>query len=208
MDSRLSTEAIHDREVIDQLLSRMPTHCPGIIQAFYPNSGTVDVIPAIKMKMIVDGVVSYIPMPKIINCPVDIPYAMTAGWAMTIPISAGDDCQIHFSQRCIDNWVATGGIVEPETCAGSPRHHSLTDAIVTVGPSRTGTALVDWLANGIELRNKTRSITVTLTENGVQINGECFLNGNVTCKNGWTGFLMDALGNMVPVIGGIVVGGS
>ena len=180
MDTRIAHDGIWTRELIDQLLSRMPTHCPGIIQSFDFTTGLATVAPAIKMKIIVDNKVVFLPLPKIIKCPVDLPFAQVAGFALTIPVMAGDSCNIHFSQRCIDNWLVNGVVSEPEDVAGSPRHHSLTDAIVTVGPSPLTAVLTDWLTTGIELRNRSRSVRISLTDSGIEINGTVSFLGDAT----------------------------
>lgn len=180
MDNRLASDIVGQREVIDQILSRMPTHCPGIIQSFDKDTGLVTVIPAVKMKAIVDNIVTYLTMPKIIKCPVDIPFAQVAGFALTLPIRAGDSCNIHFSQRAIDNWLSSGGIQNPEDTPGSCRHHSLTDAIVSVGPSDLTKVLTDWLTDGIELRNRDRSVRISLTDTGVEVAGPVNFKDPVT----------------------------
>jgi len=62
---------------------------------------------------------------------VDVPVFTLQGGAGSVqmPIAAGDDCLVLFSDRDIDSWFLTGSESAPTT----PRCHDLSDAIALVG---------------------------------------------------------------------------
>jgi hypothetical protein len=171
MDTRLADDIIAHRELIDYLLSRLNTCCPGEVVSFDDATTTVTVCPAVQMKVVVGETTTYVDMPEIMCCPCVLPMAAVRGFALTLPISAGDPCIIHFSQRCIDNWLQHGGVQPPETTNGSVRHHDINDAIVSFAATPLTQVFADWLTNGIELRNRSRSVRLSLTDEGIEING-------------------------------------
>jgi hypothetical protein len=89
-----------------------------------------------------------------------IPFGSTAGFGITIPISAGDPVLLVFSQRAIDNWVDFGGIQAP-VGGVSCRHHDLTDAFALLMSATTaGGAFGEWDADGISIRNRAKTSLV------------------------------------------------
>ena len=141
---------------------RVNTTIPGQIVSF-DGVSTATVIPAIKMRTYIDEVEGFKELPPLYNVPVIVPFVSVAGFALTLPIRAGDPCLIHFSQRAIDNWHERGGIQPPEEGEGS-RHHDLTDAFVTFAPVPLPQVFSAWEANGIELRNRARTSRVTVRD--------------------------------------------
>lgn len=74
----------------------------------------------------------------LIRCPVMV-YAAGDGWIDT-PIVSGDECQIHFNDRNIDNWYETGQIQAPD----SNRAHDLQDGIATIGLHSKQKSIMDF----------------------------------------------------------------
>ena len=97
----------------------------GIVQTFYPEDLTVDVLIANKktVKLNKDGTQVTADYPliraKVVYCN---PFE-------TFPISEGDECVMLFSDREIESWFINGG-VNPE---GYPRMHEKTDAVAIFG---------------------------------------------------------------------------
>lgn len=166
MDLRTADEITQLREMIDRALSRINTALPGVIDAFDAATQTATVIPAIKMRVNVDGTESFMDLPPIINAPLIFPFASTAGFALTLPVKKGDPCIILFSQRSIDNWHDKGGIQPPEEGVAS-RHHDLTDALVLMAASPLPDVLGAWEADGVELRNREKTTRVTVKDTTV-----------------------------------------
>lgn len=114
--------AIRDHQV------RIWTGLPGIIQKFDAERMVCDVQPAIKGLMIDEkGNGKWIEMPLLQDCPVIFP--MGGKTLSTYPITKGDECFIHISNRCIDAWWQNGGI-QPQM---EVRIHNLSDGFVHVG---------------------------------------------------------------------------
>jgi len=169
MDLRGASEAIQQREMIDRAMSGLNTCLPGIIDSFDSATQTATVSPAIMLKVTLDDVVSYMSLPSIIKVPVVFPFASNAGFALTIPIKAGDPCLLIFSQRCIDNWHQSGGVQPPEQDCIGVRHHDLTDAFAILAPSPLPNVLGAWNLDGIEIRNRSRGTRVTVLDDKVEI---------------------------------------
>jgi hypothetical protein len=166
MDLRIATETIQIKEIVDRGLSRLNTAIPGEISSFDAATQTVTVIPAIRMKLQIDGVTTYVDLPPIINAPIVFPFVAVAGFALTVPVRTGDPCLIIFSQRAVDSWFQLGGIQNPEEGPGV-RHHDLTDAFVLLAPSPSPDVLGAWEANGIEIRNRDKNTHVTVRDHVV-----------------------------------------
>lgn len=121
------------------------------------------------------------------------------GGGISFPIAKGDNCVILFNDRDIDNWYASGAVMEPN----SARTHSMSDAIAIVGINSLATSISDYLASGtkiwyggamIKLENSTITIengaggtvvlsggNITVTGAKVDINAAAInLNGVVT----------------------------
>lgn len=166
MDNRIVDEANQTKEIIDRALARMNTCIPGVIDSFDGNTQTATVIPAISMKTFIDNKEGVLEFPPIINAPIVFPFAITAGFALTLPVRRGDPCIILFSQRSIDNWHDKGGIQPSEDGIGA-RHHDLTDAIVLMAASPSPNVLGEWEAEGIQIRNRDKTSTSTVYDDRI-----------------------------------------
>ena len=169
MDTLYADQIVENREVIDYLLSQLNTSCPGIVKSFDPATQTVTVQPTIQMKVVRGTDTFFIDPTDIYLCPCVIPVAAVKGFALTLPISAGDPCLIHFTQRCFDNWYENGCVQPPEDSSATIRHHHYSDAIVTFAPLPLTQVFTNWLTNGIELRNRARNSRVTVLDDKVEI---------------------------------------
>ena len=166
MDFSLSDEEAQIAEMIDRAMRRMNTCIPGIITAFNAANQRATVQPAIQMKVNIPGRPGYKNLPPTVNVPLVFPFASTAGFALTLPVSAGDPCLLIFSQKAIDNWAAAGGVQPPGGGGLGLRHHSLTDAFCILSPSPLPGVLGSWATDGIAIRNRanTQSVKVSNTQ--------------------------------------------
>lgn len=168
MDTRIVDEAMQLSEIINRALSRINTSIPGIIHSFNRAKQTATVQPAVSMKTFIDGKSETLEFPLIVNAPIVFPFAMIAGFALTIPIQKGDPCILLFSQRAIDNWHDKGG-VQPSEEGISSRHHDLTDAVVLLAASPVTGVLPGWEDAGIQLRDRAAHNKITVFDNRVEI---------------------------------------
>lgn len=85
-------------------------------------------------------------IPPIIEVPVGF---AGGGFCIEYQIDPGCEGLIHFSQRCVDGWIQTGGV------AVNPigRFHNLQDAFFSPGYRSVPNALPAFQNNGVRLRN-------------------------------------------------------
>lgn len=174
---------------IEGRLREVHTCLPGIILSFDPQKQTVQAQPAIQRIFISAGAVN---LPPCVDVPVSFPGG--GGMFITFPVAEGDECILHFSERCIDYWYTHGGVQLP----AEYRLHDLSDAFAYVGVNSQPNALADYLTNGCELRSRDRSIRVSVLASGeidlvngngnlvLAENGDVTISGNLTVGKGAT----------------------
>ena len=145
----------------------------GIVQAFYPEDLTVDVLIANKKTLNInkEGTQNVKDFPviraKVVYCN---PFE-------TFPINQGDECVLLFADREIENWFINGE-VNPE---GYPRMHSLTDAVAIMG-IRSLPKMISILTTCLHLFYGNSDIQIsdegiTLNATNININGTLTING-------------------------------
>ena len=152
----------------------------GIVQTFYPEDLTVDVLIANKktVKLNKDGTQVTADYPliraKVVYCN---PFE-------TFPISEGDECVMLFSDREIESWFINGG-VNPE---GYPRMHEKTDAVAIFG-IRSLPKMISILTDALHLfygaseiilkqaQTDINTTTLNLNATDININGTLTING-------------------------------
>ena len=168
MDMRFAPERAQHEELFDRLSLRLNTCLPGIIKSFDAATQTCTVTPAIMMSTYEDGVQGAEQLPDIQQVPLFFPFAVLGGFALTLPVQAGDTCLLIFSQRCIDNWHELGGVQPSESTIGG-RHHDLSDAFALCCAPSLIDVLGGYATDGIELRNRTQDVSIKLTDDDVVI---------------------------------------
>lgn len=172
-------------QALQQLIRRMflevNTAIPGEVVSFNETKQTATVKPCIRGTVITNkGETEYTDQPEIIEVPVIFPYSTSTGFAITYPVASGDQCLLLFSQRSFDNWLKNGSVQNPSE-NGEPRSHQYSDAIAIVGMIPNGNTIENFQTSGIEIRDKSRSTVVSLTEGTIQIqSGITFLQINST----------------------------
>jgi hypothetical protein len=99
-----------------------------------------------------------------------------------------------FSQRSIDNFVQHGvplGVPQPPVTAADPamsedRHHDLTDAMWIPNLLTMPNALANWAQDGISIRNKTGTVSLTVKTDGVYIVGNVYVTGDTALTGNLT----------------------
>ena len=170
------------RAAILGLLAEAWTALPGIVQSFDPDEMTVQVQPAMQIRVRPEkGNPIWKKLPVLIHCPVVFPSA--GGFALTLPIQNGDEVLIMFASRCIDAWWQQGGT------DGQPpelRMHDLSDGFVIPGPVSKPQVLSNVSTSTAQLRTKDGNAYIELTADhkvnivapgGVSINGNVEIEG-------------------------------
>ena len=184
MDNTFANDQMQTRELFDRLMKRINTAIPGVIQSFDPATQTCTVIPAIKPRVFLEGVTRDVDPIPIRHVPVVFPFAVGAGFALTLPVQAGDSCLLIFSQRCIDNWWQSG-CLQPAELGGaiSARHHDYNDALAIPCGGPQPDVLGGWCSDGVEIRNRSRSVRFTLREDAIEVDGPVTFKKAVTFEN-------------------------
>jgi Phage protein Gp138 N-terminal domain/GpV Apex motif len=159
-------------------------HClPGIVQSYSAQEMTVKVQPAIKiMVRPQSGNPQPQQMPQLIHVPVL--FMISGGFALTFPISQGDECLIFFADRCIDGWWQNGGVqTAPEL-----RVQDIGDGFAFMGPKSQPNVLSGLSTTTAQLRTLDGSAYIELTSNGkvnivapggVKITGDVEIDGTL-----------------------------
>lgn len=152
------TDAI--RAVVLDDRKSLHTAMPGIVQSFDAATQTARVRPAIK-RVMVDG--SELQLADI-ECPVKFP--RYGNFIITGPVAAGDEGLIHFAERSVDNWFASGGPQAP----AEVRFHDLSDGFFAPGYSSRGRVPANISGDALEIRTLDGA-TVVRVESGAVILG-------------------------------------
>lgn len=174
MNDKVSRQATLNSVIDDAVESRLRelhTCTPGIIQSFDPATGRAEIQPAIK-RILVNG--DLVPLPKLINCPVGV--LRVGGFAFTLPITLGDECMIHFTERSLDAWIQFGDIRRPKDI----RLHHESDAYFLPVYTSEKDALVDYDSDNMVLRNADNGLNMVFdTDGNLTINAVTTVTMNV-----------------------------
>jgi hypothetical protein len=124
----------------------------GQVESFDPDAKTA-VVQILGQRVLADGVttVSYPPIP---DCPV---FTLQGGGAfIQMPIAAGDQCLVLFSDRNIDAWFSSGSAQPPD----DPRLHSFSDGICLVGLNALTSSMPDYLTDRINITFGTAKLQI------------------------------------------------
>ena len=113
------------REYTDYYFTRVHTSMPGVVTEYNPKTRRATVQPSLKRRA---GNKEFITFPLLIDVPVMFPG--TKKYTIHFPLEEGDEVDIRFSERALEEWKAAGqdGIEDPD-----PRRFSLSDAYCVPG---------------------------------------------------------------------------
>lgn len=201
MDRRERLDDIEEslRLALDNKQSQIWTAIPAIVNSVNLNTQTVSVQPTIQAQQIDEmGNVTNTNLPLLVDVPICWPKA--GGFALTLPVTSGDEVLIVFSSRCIDTWWQSGGI----GTQAEIRMHDLSDGFAILAPTSQPKVLPDVQTDGIELRNESRSTYIKLTDTGIEIKGNITHDGTIL----HTGQITGEGGISVSGGGGFVMSGN
>lgn len=224
--SQLSTNTSDEeatRILISRILLGVHTCMPGVIVSLNldGNVPTASVRPAIQqVETIGNAAPKFVDLPVIDNVPLVLPYAQKMGMVVTLPISPGDECMLHFAERSIDHWQESGG-VQPPVERNVPRKHDYRDAICVPGAISKIHPIANYSLDAIEVRNASGAVALSVSNDAAEMragaqsifmpgDGNIYIVGNIiqtgqhTASVGFAtpGFIAAALAT----IGGILFG--
>jgi hypothetical protein len=206
-----STATTDDVEAVRILISRIllgvHTSMPGIIVAFNLDGDvpTATVRPAIQQIVTIGNAPpTYVDLPDIPNVPLVLPYAQKKGLSITIPISEGDECMLHFAERSIDHWHESGG-VQPPVESRVSRKHDYHDAICVPGAISKLYPIVNYSTEALEVRNADGLVALSVLPDSIEMragaesifmpgDGNIYITGNII----QTGSFLSSIGFSTP----------
>jgi hypothetical protein len=163
--ARLQLEMSVWKKLLEQFDHSLRVACPGIIQSFNASSQTVKVKLALREKVIYDDAPpTWVDIPVLVDVPILIPRA--GGFALTLPVSAGDECLVVFGDMCIDAWWQSGGVQNQM----DRRRHDLSDGFAVLGIWSQPRVLSDYSVDSAQLRSDDGNVMVEVKSNEINVN--------------------------------------
>jgi len=183
---RIGQSTSRFRQIAQIINEGLRVAVPAIVQEFFPGPpATVSVRFAINERVQynlngVDGPINiqatYVPPgggmsgSQLTNTGViqDVPviFPSAGGWNLTMPIQAGDECLLVFSDTELDSWWQNGGLNNKPITA---RRHSLSDAIAVFGLRSTPRGLKNYSTESMQIRSDDGKVVIDLATNGITI---------------------------------------
>ena len=171
------------RLAFDGRLSSLWTAMPGIIQDVDLAKSTCTVQLTIQGSVEDEnGVVQSVTLPLLGDVPIMWP--RSAGFAITFPLSTGDEVLVVFASRCIDAWWQSGGIQR----SIEARMHDLSDGFALPGPSSQPNVLTNISATNLQIRTEAGTSYIEIppagiinivAPTGINITGNVAITGNL-----------------------------
>jgi hypothetical protein len=133
--------------IVEKAATDIRVAAPGIIVAFDPVEQVAQVQIATREQLRdQQGNLSWVDLPLLVDVPVVFPRA--GGFALTLPVAAGDECLLVFTDAQHDFWWASGGVQNRNDL----RRHDLSDAVAILGPWSQPRVLPSYNTTAAELR--------------------------------------------------------
>lgn len=158
----------------EDINSNLRVAIPGIIISFDAVTQTVKVQPAIR-EIIYDGIgtPNHIDLPELLDVPIIMPHA--GDYAITLPITEGDECLVIYADMCIDGWWQSGDVQNQVEL----RRHDLSDGFAILGPWSQTKRLANYDANKLHLYNIKTGTGIEVGSQGIKVTGNVEITGNI-----------------------------
>ena len=147
------------KSIVDSALADVHTHMPAQVVSYNETNNTVSVQPCIN-RIRTDDPSNL----KTIQLPIisDVPVAFfgDSTFVITMPLTEGSYGILHFSERAIDKWLASAGIVDP----ASSRRFDLSDAMFSPGLTHFD-ATVPYAGNEFFLGSRDENTKIIISPN-------------------------------------------
>ncbi len=134
---------------------------PAIVTKFDAQKQTISCIPTIKELIYINGSVSFKEFPELQEVPIEVPRA--GNFAITLPISVGQECRVTFQDLCLDGWWSRGGIQSWNDL----RRHDLSDAIATFSPWSQPNVISDYSTSNLEIRSLDNTTKISVADDSI-----------------------------------------
>jgi len=212
MDLRGQSESGALLETVRREMSRAYTHTPGTVINFDSVTQLAVIRPNIRRYITIDDERITVDMPEVVRVPLVMPYAHGAGFALTLPVRPGDQVLLAVCDRSIDNWVDNSGVQSPAQPVQSRSHH-ITDSLAIVGANPAPVALANYFSQGLELRNRDRSVRMSITDSNAVITvGDSVItvdSGTIRLNTGSASMTINSSGGVtIDAPGGLNINGD
>lgn len=154
------------RDVMEEL----HTAIPGKFVGYDPDTGMAEVKPYGMFRAPTGKNMEY---PVLTEVPVILPQCFSLGVEIAFPIKKDDDCLLIISEQELDAWL-----YDEESDA--ELHFDLTSAIAIPGLSREKNSAMSEACKSGSLVLKCGSNKISISKNGVAIQGNLIVDGNIT----------------------------
>ena len=166
LPERISNGEYSLNELEREIKGEIHVSLPCIVTKFDPVKQTINCKPAIRELINIEGSLQYVELPELMEVPIEIPRA--GDFAITLPITIGQECRVTFQDLCIDGWWVRGGIQNWNDL----RRHDLSDAIATFSPWSQPNSIPNYSTNKLEIRSTKKDTKISLSDNSITINWE------------------------------------
>lgn len=164
---RIGSSRDRERRTLQSWVNALRVASPGIVTAVDLDAQTVSVKLCLQGKITDEsGEPQFVELPLLTDVPIVWPRA--GGFALTLPVKAGDECLVVFGDQCIDAWWQSGGVQKPM----DERRHDLSDGFAIFGITSQPRKLPSVQSDAIELRTETRSGWISLKQGALDIHIE------------------------------------
>lgn len=150
-------------ELSREIKGEIRVSLPCIVTKFDETKQTVNCIPAIRELINIGGSLKYVDLPELKEVPIEIPRA--GNYAITLPITVGQECRVTFQDLCIDGWWVRGGIQNWNDL----RRHDLSDAIATFSPWSQPNSISNYSKTDLEIRSLDGTQKISLSSSSINI---------------------------------------
>lgn len=147
---------------------------PAIVTKFDPDKQTISCVPTIKELIYINGSVTFKEFPELQEVPIEIPRA--GNYAITLPITVGQECRVTFQDLCLDGWWSRGGIQSWNDL----RRHDLSDAIATFSPWSQPNKIPNYSTSNLEIRSLDNKTKISLASDSLDIKKD---NAEISLKS-------------------------
>lgn len=183
-------------------IKNIHTSIPAKVVSFNSANQTVTLQAQIKQLM-KDG--KTVDIPPLLDVPVSFPRG--GGYAVTYPLTAGDEGIALFSERCIDGWHSSGSSTEPMDY----RYHDLSDAMFIPGICSVPNSIKGFFTGGLSMQTLDGGTYIRITNGSIIIRGNIQLSGNIAQTGGITSS-SDIVASDISLVshthGGVSIGSS
>jgi protein gp138 len=146
---RFSDPLVAIRAALGDFQSSVWTALPAALQSFSASAMTCEAQPTVQYQSLgPTGIWTQQNMPLCVDCPVVFPGG--SKFALTFPLTVGDEGLLVFASRCIDSWWAQGGVQGQAEL----RMHDLSDGFFIPGCFSQPNVLSNVSTTTVQLRNK------------------------------------------------------